>query len=125
MTAVKELLINGLMTRAAIGRAHSGVDHKTIVIPGGLALRHLVTIQTIKSFPRMGAHFELVDDRELRVQMTFGALAARSHEGCTGLLDDHARPARINEISRHDHRGGDSDGYENPAEIHAPFKAAE
>ena len=118
VTAAQELLINGLVTGAAIRGRHSRVNHETVMILSTLSRPHLVTVETIDPFGRMRTQLEFVDNRVLRVPMALGALATRPNEGRAGLFDHHARTARIHQIRRDDHRGGDRDSYEFGAEIH-------
>ena len=89
-----------------------------MVVGSFLSLCDLMTIETIDVLLRMGAHLELVNDRELGVQMAFGAFAAGADECSARLFDDDARPARVNEVCRQDQGSGNSDRDKDGAEIH-------
>lgn len=102
VTAVKKLLVDGFVTRSAIRRGDADVDDKSVVIGSFLSLRDLVTIQAIDVLFRVLAHLELVNHRELGVEMALGAFAAGAHKGGAWLLDDDARAARVNEVRRED-----------------------
>lgn len=100
MAAVKELLINGFVTGAAICGCDSQVDHESMVVGSFLSLSDLMTIQAVNILLRMSAHLELVNDRELGVQVALGAFAAGSDECGAWLFNDDAWPTRIYEIRR-------------------------
>ena len=102
MAAMKELLINGFVTGAAICGCDSQVDHESMVVGSFLSLRDLMTVEAIDVLLRVGAHLKLVNDGELGVQVALGAFATGAHECGARLFDDDARPARVNQVRRQD-----------------------
>ncbi len=103
MAAVQKLLINLLVTTAAVaGREAYRSDYEAVVIFLVLPGRRLVTIQAIHAFLRVPAHFVFVDDRVLSARMTLGAFSRGPHQFAAGLPTFGLRAGAVDEKRRHD-----------------------
>jgi hypothetical protein len=119
MTAPYELLIDGLVACAAIGRGGAaGVDDKAMVVLGLLACCDLMAVQAVEALARVNAHLKLMDDRILGIKVAFRALASGPHKGRAGLLEFGAWPTGMNQISGNNQCGGDNDGNEDGSKAH-------
>jgi len=118
MTTVKELLVNALVTTAAIARREFGRDYESVMIFFFLSRGRLMALQAVHTFTGMSAHFILVNHRILRTRVTLGAFAGSANQSRRGLLGFTRGPGPINnECSQNE---SESDYYcdKNRAEGH-------
>jgi hypothetical protein len=78
----------------------------------------LVAIQAIDALPRVSAHFELMNDGILQIQVAFGAFASRFHKRRIWLLELGAWASRMQKIRGNDKSGGDDNCDEHSTESH-------
>jgi len=117
--AVQELLVDRVVTTPAVRRRDARVNDEPVVVPALLTGGHLVAVEAVYPLPGVRAHFKLVHNRVLRVQMTLGAFAARAHKGCARLLDYDARSTRIDQVSGDDQGRGNDQRNEDVMKLHS------
>lgn len=118
VTAAEELLIDALVTAAAVSRREVLADDEAMVIDRLLAFGWLMAIEAVHAVLGMGAHLIFMHDRILKAGMTLGAFSAGSDEVRGRLLGFYARPGPINEESTKDKRKGNRNSDKDRAKRH-------
>lgn len=113
-----ELAVLGCVAALAVRRGEMLRDHETAVFEGRLPVDGPVTIEAVHVLRRMGAHFELVDDRGGFAAMAFGALAGRPDEAGGGLAEFSGGSLTMEQKRGDEHRGGDDDHREEALKPH-------
>jgi hypothetical protein len=86
MSASKELLINVLVTRAAVSRCQFDRDGKPVMLFLVLPRGGLMTIQAIHALAGVRTYLVFVHDRVLRPRVALGAFTRRADKFRAGLF---------------------------------------
>src|SRR5262245_51756374 len=79
MPAAEKLLIDRLVTAAAVASRQLRRERESVMILLALPLRRLMTVKTVHALLGVRAHLVLVDDGVLLRCVTLGALPRRAH----------------------------------------------
>lgn len=122
MAASEELLINALVTCAAISGSQARYDNKPVVLQALLVLSRPVAIETVDVLLGMLAHLVFMHNGVLLPRMAFGALARSPHTGSIGLIPFGLGPRAAQEECTDNQRKGQHDSNEDVAKCHAEWR---
>ena len=95
---MQELLVHRFVAYPAIGGCGAVINDETVVVFALLTRNDLVAIKAVYALARVHAHFKLVNDGVLSIQVAFGAFAGGLHKSGAGLLELGAWPPRMEEV---------------------------
>ena len=118
MPAARKLLVDLLVTGAAIPGGHLRGDDEAVVLFLFLSLRGLVAIEARDSLGGVLAHLVFMHDRILLSQVTFGAFSSSADERSVWLVHFHARPGSLDQEGAQNKSEGNHDGHKYGTERH-------
>ena|SRR5690242_10685683 len=113
MTAVQELLVDRLVTAAAISGRELRRDDKAVMVLLLLTRSRLMAFEAADAFAGVLAHFIFVDHRVLRARVALGTLAGSAHQGGAGLLGFRRWACSIDQEGCQDQGKRNHDGKED------------
>jgi hypothetical protein len=114
MAAMQKLLINLLMTTAAIAsREADSSDNEAVVLFLFLIRRRLVTLQAVDAFPGVPAHLIFMNDRVLRALMALGTFSRGSNQFAGRLASLAFGAGAVKQKCRDDKAERNHNRYEN------------
>ena len=118
MAASEKLLIDGLMTAAAVGGSDRFADHEAVVVRFFLSGGGLMTIEASDILGGMRAELEFMHDRVLQSRLALSTFAGGANKGDVRLIGFDFRPLGVDKKRGEDEAEANDEGDEDGAERH-------